>query len=230
MIVCMGGVLSASELSSIQEHLAGAPFVDGKLTAGWHAKQVKHNQQLSKTSPAAAELNSLVMKALRRNELFQIAARPKVIRSPLFSRYEAGMSYGRHVDNAVMSGAVDPSERSQPMRTDLSLTLFLNAPDSYEGGELTIEDPAGEQTFKLDAGSMVLYPSSTLHRVEPVTAGARLVAVTWVQSTIRSPQHREILFDMDTARRSLFKQQGKTAEFDLLTKSMANLMRMWVEV
>ena len=230
MIVCVGGVLADSELSRIQECLAGAEFVDGKLTAGWHAKQVKHNQQLPKQSPVAAELTDVVMKALRRNDLFQIAARPHVIRSPLFSRYEQGMSYGRHVDNAIMSGVVDSSGSSQPMRTDLSLTLFLNSPDDYDGGALTIEDAGGEKTFKLDAGSMVLYPSSTLHRVEPVTAGARLVAVTWVQSTIRSPQHRDILFDLDTARRSLFKRHGKTAEFDVLTKSVANLMRLWVEV
>ncbi|MGK7913345.1 MAG: Fe2+-dependent dioxygenase [Synechococcus sp.] len=230
MIVCMGRVLTESELSRIQECLSGAEFVDGKLTAGWHAKQVKNNQQLSTKSPVATELTDVVMKALRRHDLFQIAARPRVIRPPLFSRYDQGMSYGRHVDNALMSGFAESVGAPKPMRTDMSLTLFLNSPDAYDGGELTIEDSSGEQTFKLEAGSMVLYPSSTLHRVEPVTAGSRLVAVTWIQSTIRSPQHREILFDIDTARRSLFKQQGKTTEFDLLTKSMANLMRLWVEV
>ncbi|MEM9536914.1 MAG: Fe2+-dependent dioxygenase [Cyanobacteria bacterium P01_E01_bin.45] len=230
MIVCIAGVLKESELSTLNARLANAEFVDGKLTAGWHARQVKNNQQLPKRSPVTTELTDVVMHALKRNDLFQIAARPKVIRPPLFSRYQQGMSYGRHVDNAVMSGNAVSAVSVQTLRTDLSLTLFLNDPDAYEGGELTIEDSRGEQTFKLDAGAMVLYPSSTLHRVEPVTAGSRLVAVTWVQSMIRSPQHREILFDLDTARRTLFKHQGKTAEFDLLTKSMANLMRMWAEV
>ena len=134
------------------------------------------------------------------------------------------MSYGTHVDNAVMA------THSQPMRTDLSFTIFLTPPDSYDGGELIVESTQGEQLFKLDAGSMVLYPSSTLHRVETVNSGSRFVAVSWAQSTVRSPEHREILFDLDTARRSLFKQQGKTPEFDLMTKSLANLMRMWVEV
>ncbi|MEM9567998.1 MAG: Fe2+-dependent dioxygenase [Cyanobacteria bacterium P01_E01_bin.34] len=230
MIVCIAEVLNESELSTLNNRLASAEFVDGKLTAGWHARQVKNNQQLPKRSSVTAELTEVVMHALRQNELFQIAARPKVIRPPLFSRYQQGMSYGRHVDNAVMAGSPVSAGSVQTLRTDLSLTLFLNPPDAYEGGELTIEDSGGEQTFKLDAGSLVLYPSSTLHRVEPVTAGTRLVAVTWIQSMIRSPQHREVLFDIDTARRTIFNQQGKTAEFDLLTKSMANLMRMWVEV
>ena len=116
------------------------------------------------------------------------------------------------------------------MRTDLSLTLFLNEPDSYAGGELVVESTQGEQSFKLAAGALVLYPSSTLHRVNPVTSGVRVVAVTWIQSTIRDPQQREILFDLDTARRSLFQQHGKTADFDRVTKSHANLMRMWVEM
>ncbi|MGK7906638.1 MAG: Fe2+-dependent dioxygenase [Synechococcus sp.] len=224
MMICIAGVLSADELQQVNQLAAKQEFVDGKLTAGWHARKVKNNQQLRGGSDAHTKLTAIVKQALQRNELFQMAARPKTIRSPLFSRYDEGMSYGAHVDNAVMA------TQSQPMRTDLSFTLFLTPPECYDGGELIVESTQGEQHFKLEAGSMVLYPSSTLHRVETVTSGSRFVAVSWVQSTVRSPEHREILFDLDTARRSLFKQQGKTAEFDLLTKSLSNLMRMWVEV
>ena len=224
MILCVADVLSADELAQIQQWVQKAEFVDGKLTAGWHARLVKHNQQMDRKSEVYRELTQVVMAALKRNELFQMAARPKVIRPPLFSRYEVGMSYGTHVDNAVMNAP------SQSMRTDLSFTLFLNSPNSYEGGELVIENTRGEEAIKLEAGSMVIYPSSTLHRVETVTSGSRLVAVSWIQSQVRSPEQREILFDLDTTRRSLFKQQGKTAEFDQLTKSVANLMRMWIEV
>ena len=224
MIICIAGVLSADELLQVNQLAAQQEFVDGKLTAGWHARKVKNNQQLRSGSDAHAKLVAIVTKAIQRNELFQMAARPKMIRPPLFSRYDEGMSYGTHVDNAVMA------TQSQPMRTDLSFTIFLTPPDRYEGGELVVESTQGEESFKLEAGSMVLYPSSTLHRVEPITSGSRFVAVSWVQSTVRSPEHREILFDLDTARRSLFKKQGKTAEFDLLTKSLSNLMRMWVEV
>jgi PKHD-type hydroxylase len=130
------------------------------------------------------------------------------------------MEYGSHVDDAVM-GSTDP------IRSDVSFTLFLNPPDAYDGGELVIESTAGEQAFKLPAGGLVLYPSSTLHRVVPVT---RLAAVSWVQSQIRDPGCREILFDLDTARRTLFEREGKSREFDLLSKSLANLLRLWAEL
>jgi PKHD-type hydroxylase len=224
MILCMAEVLSPEELSQILELAEQGEFIDGKLTAGWHAQMVKHNQQLCGGSEIHKTLVKIVMSALQRNELFQMAARPRTILPPLFSRYDLGMAYGSHVDNAVMTC------EGHPVRTDLSFTLFLSSPDSYEGGELIIETVQGEEAFKLEAGSLVLYPASTLHRVEPVTSGQRLVAVSWMQSMIRSPEHREILFELDTVRRSLFKQQGKTNEFDLLTKSLANLIRLWVEI
>jgi PKHD-type hydroxylase len=134
-----------------------------------------------------------------------------------------GMQYGSHVDNAFMGN-------ENRMRSDLSLTLFLSDPATYEGGELVVETTQGEQAFKLDAGAMVLYPSSTLHRVEPVTAGVRLAAIAWVQSLVKEVTEREILFDLDTARQAIFAKHGKTAEFDLLTKSYANLLRKWGEV
>jgi PKHD-type hydroxylase len=140
----------------------------------------------------------------------------------LFSRYEAGMSYGRHIDNALMGN-------QDFLRSDISLTLFLSPPSTYEGGELVIESTDAEQAYKLEAGSVIVYPSSTLHRVEPVTEGVRLVAVAWVQSLVREPSEREILFDLDTARRAIFTKQGKTIEFDLISKSHANLLRKWAE-
>jgi PKHD-type hydroxylase len=133
------------------------------------------------------------------------------------------MSYGSHVDNAFMG--TDPK-----IRSDLSLTVFLRSPATYEGGELVIETTQGEEAFKLEAGAMVLYPSSTLHRVEPVTQGVRLVAVAWVQSLVKDPAERELLFDLDTARQAIFAKDGKTAEFDLISKSHANLLRKWGEI
>jgi PKHD-type hydroxylase len=223
MMICIGDVLSQEELKIVNADLDVASFVDGKSTAGWHARLVKNNTQLSTQTANLEDLRSRVLTALNANALFRMAALPKAIAPILFSRYTSGMSYGSHVDNALMSNG-------NLIRADLSLTLFLSEPNSYEGGELVIESTQGEQSFKLAAGSLVLYPSTTLHRVEPITAGMRLVAVTWIQSLVRDPSDREILFDLDTARQILFAQYGKSKEFDLLSKSYANLLRKWIEV
>lgn len=212
-------VLSAEALQVTRAVLEEAKFVDGKLTAGWHAKLVKKNQQLARSSPEANGLTKQVRQALNDHPLFQIAVRPRNIHKLLFSRYDVGMSYGRHVDNALMGG----------IRSDVSFTIFLNDPSEYEGGELVIEGADAEQAYKLAAGDALVYPSTTLHRVDRVTAGMRLVAVGWVQSLIRDAQRREILFDLEVSCRSLFAQSGKTNEFDLLSKSIANLLRMWAE-
>ena len=217
MIFQIPDVLSADELSQVQTTLATAEFIDGKLTAGWYAKQVKHNQQIKGTE--AKEVRELMRQALTRHPLFQAAVRPKQVHSLLLSRYDPGMEYGRHVDNALMGN----------QRSDVSFTVFLSDPQDYDGGELVVEGAADEQCYKLAAGTAIIYPSSTLHRVEPVTQGTRLVAVGWVQSWIRDAAKRELLFDLDTVRRSLYTQSGKTNEFDLLSKSLANLMRQWVE-
>ncbi len=223
MIICMANILTSEELKLIIDRLKNAEFVDGKLTAGWYAQQVKNNAQLKNDAAPTQELRNLVNQALKRNSLFQIAARPKAIRPIMFSRYQGGMYYGTHIDNAIMGD-------EELMRSDLSLTLFLSDPATYTGGELVIESTQGEQAFKLDAGSMVVYPTTTLHRVEPVTEGERLAAVTWVQSLVRDAHKREILFDLDTVRDTLFQKSGKTAEFDLLSKSIANLLRKWADV
>ena len=195
--------------------------MDGKLTAGWHARTVKQNLQAAVGDPAMSEAGRLVGEALGRSELFRSAALPRRIRPPLLSRYEPGMTYGTHIDDAVMASE---------LRADLSLTLFLESPESYEGGALVIESTGGEQSFKLPAGAAILYPANTLHRVEPVTLGARHVALTWIQSMVRDADKREILFDLDAVRRSSFRASGKTHEFDLLAKSYANLLRLWAEV
>ena len=217
MIFPIPDVLSADELSQVQTTLATAEFIDGKLTAGWYAKQVKHNQQIKGTE--AKEVRELMRQALTRHPLFQAAVRPKQVHSLLLSRYDTGMEYGRHVDNALMGN----------QRSDVSFTVFLSEPQDYDGGELVVEGAADEQCYKLAAGTAIFFPSSTLHRVEPVTQGTRLVAVGWVQSWIRDAAKRELLFDLDTVRRSLYTQSGKSNEFDLLSKSLANLMRQWVE-
>ncbi len=224
MILCIGEVLSPAEVDAITAALATAQFVDGKLTAGWHAQAVKHNTQLPSDSTALKEIRAQITAALQRNGLFQIAVRPRTLHPMLLSRYEVGMSYGSHTDNALMTG------QGQPMRSDVSFTLFLNDPSTYQGGELVIDSTQGEQAFKLDAGALVLYPASTLHRVNPVTEGVRLVAVSWVQSLIRDPAQREILFDLETASQSLYGQHGKTHEFDLLAKVQSNLLRRWIEL
>ncbi len=224
MILCIAEVLSPEQLSRIRTQLNASRFQDGKETAGWHARLVKQNEQAAPQEPGVQALKQEVEQSLGRHPLFQIAARPKRMSPLLFSRYREGMTYGNHVDDPVMGRG------DERLRSDLSFTLFLTGEEDYDGGELVMDTSAGEQSYKLPAGAMILYPSSTLHRVEPVTRGERLVAVGWVQSLIRDPGQREILFDLDTARRQLFEQQGKTREFDLLTKSLANLQRLWVEL
>ena len=222
MIFTIPDVLTPEERTTIVAALAEAEFIDGQLTAGWHAKLVKQNQQLSQKAPLRSQLTQQINDALARHPLFQVAARPRCIHSILFSRYQEGMSYGRHTDNALMGGDLY-------LRSDISFTVFLNSPDDYQGGELVIEGADDERAYRLPAGTALLYPATTLHRVDPVIAGERLVAVGWVQSLVREASQRELLFDLETVRRSLFQQQGKTSEFDLLSKSIANLLRQWAE-
>ena len=224
MILCIGEVLSAEELAQLVQVVEAGTFGDGARTAGWHAKLVKNNHQLE--GEAAETAASTVTAALRRNATFMAATHPIRVRPPMVSRYVPGQVYGAHVDDAVM--VMGPG--GTRLRTDVALTLFLSRPEDYDGGELIIDTTAGDQVFKLTAGSMVCYPANSLHRVAPVTRGARLAAVTWVQSTVRDPAKREILFDLDRARRALFDKDGKNAQFDLLSKSYANLLRMWAEI
>lgn len=222
MILCIGNILTPEELELIVSKVKAADFIDGQATAGWHAKLVKHNTQLPASSPVLATVREVISTALARHGLFQMAVRPHVIRPVTLSRYQVGMRYGSHIDDVVM--------HNPTMRSDVSMTLFLSDPATYDGGELVIESTQGEAVFKLPAGSAIVYPSSTLHRVEEVSRGERLAAITWIQSLVRDAGQREILFDLDTARQALFEASGKTPIFDLVSKSHANLLRQWVEL
>jgi PKHD-type hydroxylase len=219
MQIVIGNVLSSDEVATISATLAQTAFVDGRTTAGFAAELVKNNRQAEGSDRSLETIRKLVAARILGNDVFRLAVRPKALSPLLFSRYEPGMHYGSHVDDALMDG----------MRTDVAFTLFLSDPASYDGGELTIESAAGEDAFKLDPGALVAYPATSLHHVRDVTRGERLAAVGWARSFIRDPGRRELLFDLDTARRGLFAREGKSAEFDLISKSFANLMRMWVE-
>jgi PKHD-type hydroxylase len=219
MQMLIADILSPEDLATVRQAFDNAQFVDGRETAGWAAKTVKNNLQVRAGDPALDEVRTLISERLRANALFQLAAQPRNITPILFAQYRDTMTYGTHVDDALMQG----------IRTDISFTLFIDAPDSYAGGELVIETSAGENPIKGPAGSLYMYPSNTLHRVDAVTSGARRVAVGWVQSQVRNAEQREILFDLDSARRTLFDRQGKTTEFDQLSKSVANLLRMWMD-
>jgi PKHD-type hydroxylase len=218
----IANILSPPQLDAIRALLADQPFESGTRTAGWSAALVKNNEQLSRAAANYDQLQKTVANALFGNEMFALAAMPKSMRPLLFSRYTSGMGYGNHVDNALMGDK--PS-----MRSDVSFTLFLSAPADYEGGELVVEDMQGIHAHKLEAGSLVLYESSSLHRVETVRSGTRQVAVGWVQCLVRDPRQRQILFDLEVLRRQVFEQQGKTPLFDTLSKTASNLMRMWVD-
>lgn len=219
MLLCIGSVLSAAQLEEIKRLCVGQTFEDGARTAGWAAQGVKRNRQLSPQSRNHEAIQTLVSAALSGNAVFTAAAAPKQLRPVLVSRYETGMEYGDHVDNAMMGG----------LRSDLSFTLFLNEPDDYDGGELVIEEPSGSRAIKLPAGSVVLYPSGYLHRVDAVTRGTRLVVVGWLQSLVRRTDQRQILFELETLRQQLFQKDGKTPAFDTLSRSVSNLWRMWAE-
>ena len=219
MRIVISSLLTSNDLRDIRQAFASLRFVDGRSTAGFAARQVKKNKQTEAADREANAIKSLVAKRLNENDLFQTAVRPRSMSPLLISRYETGMEYGLHVDDALMNG----------MRTDVAFTLFLNEPTDYDGGELIIESAAGEDAVKLDAGSIIVYEATTLHRVAPVTRGVRDAIVGWARSYIRSAPQRELLFDLDTVRRTLYGREGKSSEFDLLSKSLNNLIRMWAD-
>lgn len=223
MLTIIEDLIDAATVAKLRGWLAEATFEDGRITAGGNARLVKNNEQVcadpNSPDPRLEEMQDLVANALWSNGIFNAAAQPKEILTPLFSRYTIGMRYGTHMDNAMMSD----------MRIDLALTLFLTDPADYDGGALVADFSTGERTVKLPAGSAVLYPATTLHQVTEVTRGQRLAAVTWVRSLIRDGGQREILYDLKTAHHQLSKQLGKTIEVDLISKSHTNLLRRWVE-
>lgn len=227
MILCIADMLPAELLQAVQGFFASSQFVDGQKTAGWHARQVKHNRQISASQPGAQDLQQKILAQIAAHSVIATAVLPRRFRPLLFSRYETGMSYGSHVDDAIMArGATGTDE----IRSDISFTLFLSPPESYEGGELVIESSSGEQVFKLQAGQAVIYPSTSQHRVCELTSGVRDAAVGWVQSYVRDAGQREMLFELDSVRRAIFKRDGKSGEFDQLSKVYSNLLRAWADV
>lgn len=217
MILHISQCLAAADLGAVREAAAGAEFHHGESTAGAAARQVKHNQQAD--SVEIAGLLQLVRQRLLANDLFQQAARPRAFARLMLSRYQPGMGYGSHVDEALIDD----------VRTDISFTLFLSPPDSYRGGELVLEDSSGERAWKLEAGDLLLYPATYLHRVNEVAAGERLVIVGWVNSRVRDAHRREMLFELEQSSREEFAARGKTAQFDRLARLRTNLLRLWLD-
>ena len=219
-MLTIADVLEAEDVARVREGLAKAPFADGRRTAGGEARRVKANRQTDGADPGVQSLAAFVRKALERNPLVQTYVRPARWSKLMFNRYGPGETYGLHVDDPVMGDA------DARLRTDLSFTLFLSEPESYEGGELLVDGLDGERLVKLAAGAMVVYPTGALHRVTPVTEGERLACVGWVQSLIRRTDEREILFDLARVRASMGRSDGRL----VLDKSIAALVRLWGEV
>ncbi|MGI1244604.1 PKHD-type hydroxylase YbiX [Raoultella ornithinolytica] len=225
MMYHIPAVLSPQEVDDFRAQLQQADWVDGRATTGDQGALVKKNQQVDTRSPLHGELQNRVLAALNRSSLFFAAALPKTLSSPLFNRYQQSETYGFHVDGAVRSQA-----QGGWMRTDLSATLFLSAPESYDGGELVVNDTYGQHTVKLPAGDLVLYPSSSLHCVMPVTQGVRVASFLWIQSMIRDDKRRSMLFELDRNIQTLKSRHGESDEVLSLLNLYHNLLREWSEI
>jgi PKHD-type hydroxylase len=224
MLLTISGLLHQAQLEKIHKVLADATFVDGKLSAGLAAARVKKNLEMRADSERMKLLIRIVMASLGHNETFRFGALPHRVADPIFARYQPGMSYGDHVDDPIM-GSTGPR-----FRTDISMTIFVNEPETYDGGDLTIRTSFGEKRVKLPAGDAVIYPSSSLHRVAPVTGGERLVALTWIQSYVRDPAQRELLYELNLARERLLRDAPEEQTTGFVDRSYANLLRMWAEL
>ncbi|MCH7343606.1 Fe2+-dependent dioxygenase [Pelomonas sp. CA6] len=226
MLLHLRQVLKPDELSLARSLLAQGEWMDGAATAGGQALQSKNNQQLRQASVASQQLRTLVLEALNRHAQFFSAALPKKIFNPLFNRYSGESNYyGNHVDGAVMHSRAD----GQRVRSDVSCTLFLAEPHEYDGGELEVSDTYGSQRIKLPAGDMVLYPSTSVHQVRPVTRGARVASFFWVESMVRSDEQRRLLYEMDMSLMALRAEQGESETTVRLTGTYHNLLRMWAD-
>jgi PKHD-type hydroxylase len=226
MLTTIANVLSAEELTHFRSRLALAEWVDGKVTAGYQAQQVKRNAQLPEGHPVARELGDMILAALARSPLFVSAALPLRVFPPMFNSYAGGQTFGAHVDTAIRQFA----GTGQRIRTDLSATLFLTDPQEYDGGELDIHDTYGVHSVKLPAGSLVLYPATSLHAVRPVTRGARVSSFFWLQSMIRDDGRRAMMYELDTAIQQLAKDHPGHASALPLTGVYHNLLRQWAEM
>ncbi len=225
MLLHIPQVLSKAEVAALRTELAAHDWVDGARTSGAQAAQLKHNLQFPADSPAFAGLSQRVADALARHPLFVSAALPRHMLPPMFNCYRGGGQYGNHVDNALQRDRFSGVQ----VRTDVSTTVFLSEPEEYEGGELIVEDTYGEHEVKLSAGDAIVYPSTSLHRVEPVTAGARIAAFLWTQSWVRDAWQRKMLFELDMTILKLRGQLGDSEEVLSLTSHYHNLLRQWGE-
>ena len=247
MLLRIPQALSPDELAQVRQLILGADWADGRVTAGSQSGSVKNNTQLPEDLPAAQQARHVVSVALARNPLFVTGALPKSVYPPLFNRYSGSANFfGKHIDNAVRTHAAT----ARHVRTDISCTLFLSEPDSYDGGELAVQDTYGEQRIKFAAGDLLMYPGTSVHRVEPVTRGERLACFFWVESMVRADAQRRLLYDMDMAITALRQQDraradapdgslegrpeggghGDRAEVVTLTGCYHNLLRMWADV
>lgn len=222
MLVQIDNLLAPDAISHMNQVMDHAEWVDGRVTAGHQSGRVKHNLQIPEDSKAARELGEIVLSALSRNALFVSAALPRRVFPPLFNRYEPGMNFGSHVDTALRGN-------TNPLRTDLSATVFLSNPEDYEGGELIIDDTYGCHNVKLLAGHAVLYPASSLHRVNPITRGVRRSCFFWVQSFVRDDAKRTLLLDLDVVTQRLTQRLHEAPELLQLTACYHNLLRMWAD-
>jgi len=224
MLLTLSGVLKPDEAALAREWLAGVKFVDGKASAGAAARRVKRNEEAERGAAALERLDQVVMGALARHPVYRNGALPLHAATPLYIRYAPGMEYGEHLDDPIMgTGGV-------MYRSDVAVTVFLSAPEEYDGGELVIRGAQREQRLKLPAGDAVLYPAGTLHHVSPVTRGARLVAVTWVQSVVRDAARRELLYGLNLAREKLLQRAPDAEETAQVNAAYFNLIRMWSDL
>ena len=222
MVAVIPQLLSKDQVRMIATKLFSIPFADGAMSGGVLGSEIKKNTQVPPNSPEYRELAELVMAAMRQNEAFNLNAMPRRILSPIFNSYKQGERYDRHIDAALMGPYPG-------MRTDLSITIFLNAPEAYKGGELVLESTFGEHEFKLKPGDAVLYPTHYMHRVNPITKGRRLAAVTWIESMIPDPQQREVVGDLAQALDILMRDKRDLEVIRKLEKGRLNLMRMWAK-
>lgn len=223
MLLAIPRVLEPDEAALARSWLEDAPFVDGKLSAGIAARRVKANEELDPGAASLERLNRLVMGNLARHPAYRSGALPMHAASPLYARYRPGMAYGDHLDDPIMGTEV-------LYRSDVAVTVFLSAPQDYDGGELVVRGAFGEQSIKLAAGDAVIYPASSIHRVNPVTRGERLVAVTWVQSAVRDPARRELLHGLNAAREALLRDAPGAEHTAQVNAAYLNLIRMWSEL
>lgn len=224
MLLAIPDILSSEQIKTVQSLLKDAHFADGRLSAGSAARKVKKNHELQGDPKLQNQLNNIVMNALFNHPVYQAAVLPHRLATPFYARYEPGETYGQHVDDPIMG----PMQGRY--RTDVSTTIFLNAAEEYEGGEIVIQGQLGEQAIKLDAGAAITYPSGALHHVAEVTQGTRLVAVTWSQSLIRDAEKRELLYNLHKTREALQKKYPDDNEVVKIDHTYINLMRMWSEI